>query len=172
HVTGVQTCALPIYPLESVVVSVTQVHGGDAHNVIPDVVELSGTVRTLKKELDLLAEERLQAIAQGIAAAQGADVSVDYDRNYPVTVNHGDETAFAAQVAGEVAGAANVTTDMPPMMVGEDFSYMLEARPGAFIFVGNGDSAPLHNPAYDFNDEIIPYGVSYWVRLAETALSP
>ncbi|WEX10088.1 M20 aminoacylase family protein [Chelativorans sp. AA-79] len=172
-VLGLQTIAArSIDPLESVVVSVTKVHGGDAHNIIPDKVELAGTIRTLKREVSALAEERLHAICRGIADAGGASVSVEYDPNYPVTVNHPEETGFAGSVASEVAGAANVFTDMPPMMGGEDFSYMLEARPGAFIFVGNGDSAGLHNPAYDFNDEAIPHGVSYWVRLAERALAP
>jgi len=153
------------------VVSVTKIHGGDAHNIIPDKVELAGTIRTLKKEVSLLAEERLRGIAEGIAHAHGATVALDYDPNYPVTVNDPAETEFAARVASEVAGPPNVVTDLPPMMGGEDFSYMLLARPGALIFIGNGDSAGLHNPSYDFNDEAIPYGVSYWVRLAETALA-
>ena len=171
-VLGLQTIAArSADPLESVVVSVTKIHGGEAYNIIPDSVQLAGTIRTLKKEMAALASERLRAICHGIAEAHGADVTVDYDPNYPVTVNDPAETEFAAMVAREIAGAANVATDTPPMMGGEDFSYMLQARPGAFIFVGNGDSANLHNPAYDFNDEAIPHGVSYWVRLAETAIS-
>ena len=108
--------------------------------------------------------------AEEVAKLDGATVEVDYDSNYPVTFNHAEETAFASAVAGEIAGAANVDNDITPTMGGEDFSYMLEARPGALIFIGNGDGAALHNTEYDFNDDAIPHGVSYWVRLAETAL--
>lgn len=160
-----------VHPLDSVVVSVTKFHAGDAFNVIPDQVELAGTVRTLKKEINAEAEKRMKAICEGVAAAHGATVHVQYDANYPVTFNHAEETVFASTVAGEIAGAANVETDVTPTMGGEDFSYMLEARPGAFIFIGNGDTAALHNTGYDFNDEAIPHGVSYWVRLAEKALA-
>ncbi|WP_048644911.1 M20 aminoacylase family protein [Nitratireductor soli] len=160
-----------VHPLDSVVVSVTKFHAGDAFNVIPDQVELAGTVRTLKKEINAEAEKRMKAICEGVAAAHGATVDVQYDANYPVTFNHAEETVFASTVAGEIAGAANVETDVTPTMGGEDFSYMLEARPGAFIFIGNGDTAALHNTGYDFNDEAIPHGVSYWVRLAEKALA-
>jgi hippurate hydrolase len=159
-------------PVESVVVSVTKFHAGDAYNIIPEEARLAGTVRTLKPEVGRLAEERMRLIATQIAAAHGADVTVDYDSNYPVTFNHPEETGFAADVARKVAGAANVRDDMPPLMGGEDFSYMLGVRPGAFIFLGNGNTANLHNPAYDFNDEAIAHGVSYWVRLAEEALQP
>jgi len=127
-------------PVEALVVSVTKFHAGDAYNVIPEQAEIAGTVRTLKKEVARMAEERLQ-------------------------------TVFASDVAAAVAGDAQVIRAMPPVMGGEDFSYMLEARPGAFIFIGNGESAGLHHPAYDFNDEAIPHGVSYWVRIAETALA-
>jgi amidohydrolase len=158
-------------PIESVVVSVTKFHAGDAYNVIPESAELAGTVRTLKKEVAQLARERIHSICQGIAAAQGASVTIDYDANYPVTFNHAEETVFAGDVAAVIAGDAHVHRAMPPVMGGEDFSYMLEARPGAFIFIGNGDTASLHHPAYDFNDEIISHGISYWVRLAETALA-
>jgi hippurate hydrolase len=157
-------------PVESVVVTVTKFHGGDAYNVIPEKVELAGTVRTLKKEVAALARERIHAICDGIAAAFGAVIHVDYDANYPVTFNHADETVFAGDVAAAVAGDGQVHRAMQPVMGGEDFSYMLEARPGAFIFIGNGDSANLHHEAYDFNDEVIPHGMSYWVRLAESAL--
>ncbi len=159
-------------PLEAAVVSVTKFHAGDAHNIIPEQAELAGTVRTLKAETAKLAEERLRAVCDGIAATFGVSVDLDFRPNYPVTFNHAPETAFAGDVAAGIAGAALVDRDMPPLMAGEDFSYMLEARAGAFIFLGNGDSAGLHHPAYDFNDEAIPHGVSYWVRLAETALAP
>ena len=158
-------------PLDSVVVTVTKFHGGEAYNIIPEEVEIAGTVRTLRKEVATVASERIHAICQGVAAANGLKVSVDYDSNYPVTFNHPDETEFAAGAASAVAGESQVKRDIQPMMGGEDFSYMLEVRPGAFIFIGNGDSANLHHPAYDFNDEAIPHGVSYWVRLAETALA-
>jgi hippurate hydrolase len=109
-------------------------------------------------------------MVDAIATAYGATASVHYDRNYPVTSNHVAETAFAARIAAEISGAANVDLDAPPVMGGEDFSYMLEARPGAFIFIGNGNTANLHNPEYDFNDEAIPVGCSYWARLVETAM--
>lgn len=158
-------------PIEATVVSVTRFNAGFAHNVIPAAALLGGTVRTLKADLRDRAEARLRTIAAGIGLACGATVTVDYDRNYPVTVNHAAQTAFAVRVASEVVGAARVDADVPPMMGGEDFSYMLEARPGAFIFMGNGDSAGLHNPDYDFNDDAIPIGSSYLARLVETALA-
>jgi amidohydrolase len=158
-------------PLNSVVVTVTKIHGGDAYNVIPDGVTLSGTVRTLLPELRDMAEKRLSEIATGIAMAMGARAEVRYHRGYPVTFNHHAETDFALDVLRKVAGAQAVSDEFPPAMGAEDFSYMLEARPGAFVFIGNGDTANLHNSAYDFNDEAIPYGISYWVTLAETALA-
>ncbi|MCO5162179.1 MAG: M20 family metallopeptidase [Mesorhizobium sp.] len=158
-------------PIEALVVSVTKFHAGDAYNIIPETAEIAGTVRTLKKEMAAIAEKRIREICEGVAAAHGARVEIDYDANYPVTVNDPREAAFATNVAREIAGTANVEPATPPVMGGEDFSYMLEARPGAFIFIGNGDSAGLHHPAYDFNDEVIPHGISYWVRLAEQALA-
>ena len=158
-------------PIDSVVVSVTKFHAGDAYNVIPQSAEFAGTIRTLRNEVGEQARERMRAICEGVAAAHGASVELAIDINYPVTHNDPDETVFATSVAQEVAGAPNVQTAINPVMGGEDFSYMLEARPGAFIFAGNGDTANLHNPAYDFNDELIPHGISYWVRLAETALA-
>jgi len=158
-------------PVEALVVSVTKFHAGDAHNVIPETAEIAGTVRTLKKEVARKAEERIRALCAGLAASFGAAIEIDYDANYPVTFNHERETVFAADVAAAVAGEAQVHRAIQPLMGGEDFSYMLEARPGAFIFVGNGDTAGLHHPAYDFNDEAIAHGMSYWVRLAETALA-
>jgi hippurate hydrolase len=157
-------------PVHSAVVSVTKFHAGDAHNVIPGTARLGGTVRTLDAGVRDRIEQRINEIAVGIAAAHGATATVHYDRNYPVTRNHPRQTDFAATIAGEIAGPAKVDPDTPPIMAGEDFSYMLEARPGAFIFIGNGDTAGLHNPAYDFNDAIIPLGASYWARLVERAL--
>ena len=158
-------------PVESVVVTVTKFHGGDAYNIIPEQVELAGTVRTLKKEVAAQAGERIRAICEGVCAAHGATVTIDYDSNYPVTFNDPAETVFAGDVAAVIAGEPQVHRAIQPVMGGEDFSYMLEVRPGAFIFIGNGESANLHHPAYDFNDDVIPHGVSYWVRLAETALA-
>ncbi len=158
-------------PVEAVVVSVTKFHAGDAYNVIPETAEIAGTVRTLKKEIARKSEERIRAICDGIATAFGATITVDYDANYPVTFNNPEETVFASDVAASVAGETQVHRAIQPVMGGEDFSYMLEARPGAFIFIGNGDTAGLHHPAYDFNDEVIPHGMSYWVKLAETALA-
>ncbi len=158
-------------PLKSVVVTVTKIHGGDAYNVIPDGVKLSGTVRTLLPELRDMAETRIKEIATGIAMAMGAQAQVSYHRGYPVTFNHAAETAFALDIMRKVAGDQAVSDEFPPAMGAEDFSYMLEARPGSFVFIGNGDTANLHNSAYDFNDEAIPYGISYWVTLAETALA-
>ncbi len=158
-------------PLEAGVVSITKFHAGDAHNIIPEKAALAGTVRTLKGETATLVEQRLQAVCNGIAATFGVEIELDFRQNYPVTFNHAQETDFAGTVAIGVAGESQVDRAMQPLMAGEDFSYMLEARPGAFIFIGNGDSAGLHHPAYDFNDEAIPYGVSYWVKLAEQALA-
>jgi len=158
-------------PLKSVVVSVTTFNAGNAHNVIPSEASFGGTVRTLDHEMRDLAEQRFKQVASGIAASHGAEVAIEFHRNYPVTFNHAEETDHAIAIAEEIAGAGNVVPDIDPMMAGEDFSYMLLARPGAFIFVGNGDSAGLHNPAYDFNDEAIAHGISYWVRLAEQRLN-
>ncbi|AID32760.1 amidohydrolase [Mesorhizobium sp. SEMIA 3007] len=158
-------------PVEAVVVSVTKFHAGDAYNIIPESAEIAGTVRTLRKEIAKKSEERIRTICDGLATAFGARIEVDYQANYPVTFNHAEETMFASDIAANVAGDAQVHRGIQPVMGGEDFSYMLEARPGAFIFIGNGDTAGLHNPAYDFNDEAIPHGMSYWVKLAETALA-
>ncbi|MDI7862573.1 M20 family metallopeptidase [Rhizobiaceae bacterium n13] len=166
-----QVASRIVDPLHSVVVSVTKFNAGFAHNVIPNEAVLAGTVRTLSSDVRDLAEKRIGEIARGIAAAHGAEAVIAYNRNYPVTSNHAAETDHAIKVAGDISGPDNVDTDTAPMMGGEDFSYMLNARPGAFIFMGNGDTAGLHNPAYDFNDEAIAHGISYWVRLAEARLS-
>jgi amidohydrolase len=158
-------------PVDSVVVTVTKFHAGDAYNIIPETAQIAGTVRTLRKEVATVARERMHTICEGLATAFGARIAVNYDANYPVTYNHAEETVFAADAASSVAGESQVQRAVQPVMGGEDFSYMLEARPGAFIFIGNGESANLHHPAYDFNDEVIPHGMSYWVRIAETALA-
>ncbi len=158
-------------PLRSLVLTVASIHGGEASNVIPATVKLAGTVRTLMPETRDFAERRLKEVAQATALVHGATAEIVYRRGYPVTFNHDGETDFAVEIAGKVAGPKAVDPVMPPHMGAEDFSYMLEKRPGAFIFIGNGDSPSLHNAAYDFNDEAIPYGISYWVTLAETALA-
>ena len=159
-------------PVDSLVVSVTKFNAGTAYNVIPEDAVIAGTCRYLNREVGEMAIERLTEIATSIAAAHGAKADVEIDWNYPVTVNHEAETGFAADVASDIAGPGKVERNVPPVLGGEDFSYMLEARPGAFIFIGNGESAGLHHPEYDFNDEVIPHGISYWVKLAETALAP
>ncbi len=156
-----------IDPLESAVISLTRFHAGEAHNIIDETADLGGTVRTLKPEVRDLVERRMIDLVGGIAAAYGATINLDYKRGYPVSSNHPDETAVAVAAATEIVGPDRVQADAPPLMGGEDFSYMLEERPGAFAFIGNGDSADLHNSAYDFNDELIPIGCSYWVRLVE-----
>jgi len=157
-------------PLESAVVSITQFHAGTADNIIPQTAQLRGTARSLTPQVRDLLEKRLYEVVDGTAKLYGAKATLTYKRDYPVTRNHARQTAFAASVAAEVVGRERVDTEVPPVMGAEDFSYMLEARPGAFIFIGNGDSAGLHHPEYNFNDETIPVGISYWVKLVETAL--
>lgn len=158
-------------PLDSLVISVTQIHLGDTDNVIPQTAMLGGTVRTFSPEMRKLAQKRIHELAEHISAAYGATIEVDYELGYPVTVNHEANTIVAGDVAASIVSEEQVNRTTDPMMGAEDFSYMLEARPGAFIFIGQGESAGLHHPEYDFNDEIIPYGCSYWVNLAEKTLN-
>lgn len=158
-------------PLHSAVISVCLFQAGTTDNVIPQTALLRGTARSLVPEIQDLLEKRIQEVVEGTAKLHGAKAVLKYKRSYPVTRNHPDQTDFAASVAKEVVGDTKVDTNVNPVMGAEDFSFMLNARPGAFIFVGNGDSAGLHHPAYDFNDGIIPVGSSYWVRLAEKALA-
>ncbi|KFG70132.1 M20 aminoacylase family protein [Microvirga sp. BSC39] len=170
-ITALQTIASRnADPLESVVVSVCTVKAGEAFNVIPQTAMLLGTVRTLSPEVRDLAETRIRAIVENVCAAFGAKAEVEYDRGYPVTMNDPDKTEFMANVARAVAGENAVDTTVPPLMGAEDFSYMLEQRPGAYIFLGNGDTAGVHHPAYDFNDEASPYGVSLWAKIVETGM--
>lgn len=157
-------------PLSNAVLSVTMVEAGEADNVISRTAKITGTVRTLDLAVQDLIEQRLADFVPQFAASFGAVATIRYARGYPVTVNAEQQTAFAADVARDVAGADRVDDDTPPSMGGEDFSFMLERRPGAYIFLGNGPSAELHTDTYDFNDEVIPVGVTYWVRLAEKAL--
>lgn len=171
-IIGLQAIASrEVDPLKSVVVTVATTHGGGASNVIPGSVKLTGTVRTLLPETRDYAEKRLSEITTSIATAYGATATVAYHRGYPVTFNHESQTEFALSVMRNVAGEKAVNDNLAPLMGAEDFSYMLESRPGAFVFIGNGNTANLHHSAYDFNDEAIPYGISYWVTLAETALA-
>jgi len=157
-------------PQHAAVVSICMVEAGNADNVLPETVRMRGTARTLDPAVQDMVEKNLKRIVENTAAALGARATLSYMRNYPVLVNHERETAFAADVAKSIAGADRVDTAHPPMMGGEDFSFMLQKRPGAFIWVGNGDSAGLHHPRYNFNDDAIPLGTSYWVKLVETAL--
>lgn len=157
-------------PLESAVISITMFQAGNTDNVIPQTALLRGTARSFTPAVQDLLERRLREIVEGTARLYGAKARFTYRRDYPVTCNHGRQAALAAQVAAEVVGKEHVNENVAPVMGAEDFSFMLNARPGAFIFVGNGDGAGLHHPRYNFNDEVIPIGTSYWVRLVETAL--
>jgi amidohydrolase len=158
-------------PLEAAVISISVFQAGQADNVLPQTATLRGTVRTLSPGVRELVKTRVREVVEGTAKLYGARADLTYTTGYPVLVNDESRTAFAAEVADEIAGKDKVARDTPPLMGAEDFAYMLEERPGAFIYVGNGDSAMLHHPAYDFNDEAIPLGTSYWVRLAERALA-
>jgi hippurate hydrolase len=160
-----------IDPLKSAVVSICMFRAGNTDNVIPQTVQLRGTARSLLPDVRDLLEKRLAIVVESTAAAYGAKAKLTYRRGYPVLVNHERQAEFAASVASQVAGQDKVDTSLAPMMGAEDFSYMLNARPGAFIWIGNGDSAGLHHPAYNFNDDVIPFGTSYWVKLVETALA-
>ncbi|HUF45332.1 MAG TPA: M20 aminoacylase family protein [Aestuariivirgaceae bacterium] len=171
-VTGLQTIASRnVDPLASVVVSVTQIHGGDAWNVIPQQVVLRGTVRSFDPQVQELAETNLGRIAKGVAAAHGAEAAIRYERRYPATVNSQAETRHAAHIAAQVVAADNVVNDVTPCMGSEDFAFMLQNKPGSYIWLGAGENHPnLHSPHYDFNDEILPVGASYWAKLVEETL--
>ncbi|MFZ6721804.1 M20 aminoacylase family protein [Undibacterium sp. Ji49W] len=168
-------------PLESAVLSVTQIHSGSATNVIPDDATLIGTVRAFSTAMIDLIEKRMKAIAEHTAAAFDAQVDFQFKRNYPPLINHAKETAFAAEVMRSVVGNDNVDAQVEPTMGAEDFAFMLQAKPGCYAFIGNGDGdhrdmghglgpCNLHNPSYDFNDDLLPIGATYWVRLAEAHL--
>jgi amidohydrolase len=158
-------------PLHAAVISICMFQAGHTDNVIPQQAKLRGTARALSPKVRDLLQKRVREVVEGTARAYGAKAELTYTTGYPVLVNEERKTAFAAGVAREVAGKDKVNTDCAPLMGAEDFAFMLQERPGAFIYIGNGNSAQLHNPAYDFNDEAIPVGTSYWVRLAETALA-
>lgn len=157
-------------PMDNAVISLCTIHAGDAFNVIPQEVEITGTVRTLREEVRSHIEKQLLQLVKSVAAAQGAEGHLEYIRMYPVTVNHPDGTERAAKAAQEVAGLDKVALDMPASMGGEDFSFMLNVVPGAMINVGNGLSAGLHHPEYDFNDDVIAWGCSYWTTLVRQRL--
>ena len=163
-----------LHPLDAGVVSVTQVHGGDTWNVIPQEVVLRGTVRTFKPEVQDTIEQRMRTIVAGVAATFEMTASVRYERRYPATVNDEQETRHAIAAASAVVGAANVETDPVPNMGSEDFAFMLQAKPGCYVWLGAGrgpDTPNVHNPHYDFNDDALAVGASYWVALAEQQLA-
>ena len=168
-------------PVDAGVVSVTMIHAGEASNVIPDYCEIQGTVRTFTIEVLDLIEKRMQEIAEHTCAAFGAQCDFSFQRNYPPTINSAPEAEFARQVMQDIVGADNVMAQEPTMGA-EDFAYMLQAKPGAYCFIANGEGGHrdvghgagpcmLHNPSYDFNDDLIPLGATYWVRLAEAWLA-
>jgi amidohydrolase len=163
-----------VKPLDTAVVSVTQIHGGDTWNVIPEQVVLRGTTRSFRPEVRDQIERRLGEIASGVAAAMGGVATTRYERRYPPLINEVEAVARATAVAREITGdAARVDADAEPVMGSEDFAFMLQAKPGAYIMIGNGGGEGgrmLHNARYDFNDAILPVGASYWARLVETSL--
>jgi amidohydrolase len=168
-------------PIDAGVISVTMIHAGEATNVIPDSCELQGTVRTFTLDVLDMIEARMKEVAVNICTAYGTQCDFEFERNYPPTINHAKEAAFAGQVMTDIVGAANVL-EQEPTMGAEDFAYMLLAKPGCYVFIANGDGAHremghgggpcmLHNPSYDFNDDLIPLGATYWVRLTEAWLA-
>ena len=160
-------------PLEAALISVTQFQGGSAWNIIPETVVLRGTTRSFREEVQLLLESRLREITAGVAAAAGVEADLNYQRRYPPTVNAARETGQAIKAACRVAGAEQVITNMKPQMGSEDFSFMLQQRPGAYIGLGGaepGRSNMLHQPDYDFNDQLLPLGAAYWISLVELLL--
>ena len=162
-----------LHPCDAAVVSVTQFHAGEAWNIIPEEVVLRGTIRSFKPEVQQTVERAIERLCSGIAAANGAQISVTFDHRYPPTVNSVNETNFCRNVAGSVFGSERVLTDILPSMGAEDFAYMLREKPGCYVWLGNGPGTggcTLHNPHYDFNDELLTLGVSYWVQLVRQAL--
>ncbi len=167
-------------PVDAGVISVTMIHAGEATNVIPDSCELQGTVRTFTMEVMDMVEKRMKEMATSLSESYGATCDFEFARNYPPTVNSAKEAEFARQVMTDIVGEKNVIAQ-EPTMGGEDFAYMLQAKPGCYVFIANGDGSHremghgagpcmLHNPSYDFNDDLIPLGATYWVRLAEAWL--
>lgn len=170
-VQALQTIASRNAPArQALVISVTQIHAGSADNIIPETAQITGTVRTFDPDLRDLVDARMGQICAGYGAAHQVDIALDYQRWYPATVNDPDRAAFASDIARGVVGAPQVDAAARPLMVAEDFAYFLETRPGAYLLLGQGNSAGLHHPAYDFNDAIAPIGASYFATLIEAAL--
>ena len=173
--TAIQTIvSRNVDPIKSAVVSVTMFHAGSAHNVIAQSAEMCATIRTFDPDVRVLVEERIRDLCLGVEKMHGVDIQLEYEHGYPATVNHEKETKRAVEIAKEVVDQSMIDADIPPTMGGEDFSYMLQERPGAFMWIGGGktDNDPsLHHPKYDFNDDILPLGASYWSKLVETELS-
>ncbi|WP_444461976.1 M20 aminoacylase family protein [Rhodobacter capsulatus] len=159
-----------LFAMDELVVSVTQIHVGTANNIIPETGWFCATIRSFTPDVRAMVERRFHEIVEGTAAAFGVSVEIRYDKGYPPTINDGDKARFAAEVAREVSGPEAVKDDAGREMGAEDFSYMLEARPGAYLFLGTGPGAGLHHPAFDFNDEAAPIGASFFARLVERAL--
>ena len=174
-VQGLQTISSRITdPVDSIVVSVTQLEAGHTYNVIPDEAVLRGTTRAFTSEVQATIRPLMLRIAEGIAASAGCSAELDYRTGYPPTVNTAREAGLAADAAEQIVGAANVDRDVTPLMGAEDFAFMLQERPGAYVWIGNGPGeggCTLHNPHYDFNDEVLTIGASYWARLAESVLA-
>ncbi len=169
-------------PIDSAVLSVTMIQAGEATNVIPQSAKISGTVRTFSDDVTALVEKQMRRIVQMTCAAHGAEAKCDFRWNYPPTVNNPQEAEFAATVMDDIVGTGNVVRNIEPTMTAEDFAFMLKVKPGAYVFIGNGDGTHrvtghglgpcmLHNPSYDFNDDLIPLGATYWVRLAQSFLA-
>ena len=156
-------------PREQLVISTTQIHTGTTDNVIPETVYINGTVRTFDKDVQAMVVRRMQALVDGHAASFDLKAELDFEFGYPPTVNDADKAAFAVDIAADVAGEAGVEPAFPPVMGAEDFSYMLEVRPGAYLMLGQGEGAMVHHPKYNFNDEIAPIGASFFARLVERA---
>jgi len=159
-------------PVDKALISITKIHGGTAHNVIDDEVKLSGTIRTFKSETRSFIGKRIEEVAKGIANAHGAGASIEFDliNKYPPTINSKKESEFAAKVAKNIVGEKNVNTEIDPSMGGEDFSYLLNEKPGSYLYIGQGDEnhkAHLHTTKYDFNDNLLPLGANYWVNLVK-----
>ena len=164
-----------IDPQEPSVLSVTQFHGGDAYNVIPNQVEIKGCTRCFSPNVQKKLEDEMRQISESICKAYGADCEFHYEHRYPATINSEEEANLAGQVAQEIVGEERVNLSPKPGMGSEDFAYMLQEKPGSYIWIGNGDgegSCMIHNPGYDFNDEILPIGATYWVKMAEEILKP
>src|SRR5690606_11494594 len=154
-----------IDPLDEVVVSVTTIHGGSTYNVIPEDVILTGTCRTLRSGLDDIVRDRILNICRGTGIATSSDISLEYRNTCIPTFNHPEDTDISVRAARRVSYSGHVNQDIDPKMGAEDFAYMLNVIPGSYIFLGNGDSYPLHHPRYDFNDEALPCGINYWINL-------